>query len=168
MKKIGILSDTHSFLDTNLRSVFEDCDEIWHAGDIGDIEIMEQLSSWKPVRAVYGNIDDITVREKYPEYMIVSMEKTEILLVHIAGPFGNYNQKITNLLKQNPKIACIICGHSHILKVQYDNRYKLLYINPGAAGKHGFHQMRTALKLNISDQHIHNLQLVELGKRGKI
>lgn len=168
MKKIGILSDTHSYLDTNLQSFFEDCDEIWHAGDIGDISIMDQLSSWKPVKAVYGNIDDISVREKYPEYMVVSLEDTEFLLVHIAGAFGNYNKKITDILKQNPKISCIICGHSHILKVQYDEKHQLLYINPGAAGKHGFHQIRTALKFEVTNQKIHHLQLVELGKRGKI
>ncbi len=168
MKRIGVLSDTHGYLDLNLKSFFEDCDEIWHAGDIGDIQVMDELKTWKPVRAVHGNIDGGIVKISYPEIEVIEIEKTRILLIHIAGSIGKYNKKIEAILEQYMKINCIICGHSHILKVQYDKTHDLLYINPGAAGKHGFHHMRTALKFDVENNNIQNLQLIELGKRGQL
>ncbi|MCO5248792.1 MAG: metallophosphatase family protein [Chitinophagales bacterium] len=166
MKRIGLLSDTHSFLDIQLKTFFADCDEIWHAGDIGDIQVTDTLSTWKPVRAVYGNIDDHQVRITFPEYEILELEGIRILLIHIAGAIGKYNSKVRSILKQNGKVDALICGHSHILKIKFDEPFQLLHINPGAAGKHGFHQMRTALKLELNQGKIENMSLIELGKRG--
>ncbi|MCO5229822.1 MAG: metallophosphatase family protein [Chitinophagales bacterium] len=168
MKKIGILSDTHSFLDPQLKSFFSDCDEIWHAGDIGDESVIDNLSSWGKIRAVYGNIDDQKIRLRFPEFQIIQIENIQILLIHIAGALGSYNPKIRQILKDNNNISALICGHSHILKVKFDNKFHLWYINPGAAGHHGFHHTRTALKMEINNDKIENLQLVELGKRGRL
>ncbi len=168
MKRIGLLSDTHSYLDSKLKDCFVDCDEIWHAGDIGDIRVTDTLIKWKPLRAVYGNIDNATVRVSFPETEIIDLEGFKVLLIHIAGSFGKYNAKVNTLLRQNPDIKCVVCGHSHILKVQFDKAKNILYINPGAAGKHGFHAVRTALKFDLEDGTIKNLQVIELGMRGKI
>lgn len=168
MKTIGLLSDTHSYLDNRLKDIFQDCDEIWHAGDIGDEIVADTLSSWKFFRAVYGNIDSSKIRVRYPEYQILEVEGVSILLIHIAGALGKYNTKVKSILKQYPLVKCIICGHSHILKVQYDNQFNVLYVNPGAAGQHGFHWMKTCLKFKVFDGNIHDLQVVELGKRGKL
>lgn len=168
MKRIGLLSDTHSYLDPTLRSFFEDCDEIWHAGDIGDIKVMEELEKWKPIKAVHGNIDSGDVKRTYSEYQIINIEGKRFLLIHIAGKIGQYNKTVNDILKSNSDIDCIICGHSHILKVQYDSKFNILYMNPGAAGKHGFHLVCTALKFEVVDTNIKNLQLIELGKRGAI
>lgn len=168
VRRIGLLSDTHNYLDPSLQSFFSDCDEIWHAGDIGDISLMQELEKWKPVRAVQGNIDSGETKYTYPEYQIIDIEGFKILLIHIAGSIGKYNKKIVDIIKHNNEYNCIICGHSHILKVQYDSKFNLLYINPGAAGKHGFHHMRTAIKFEIENKKIQNIQLIELGKRGAI
>ncbi len=168
MKRIGLLSDTHNYLDPSLQTFFSDCDEIWHAGDIGDIRIMQEIEKWKPARAVQGNIDSGDTKFTYPEYQILEIEGAKILLIHIAGSIGKYNKNILNIIEQNSDISCIICGHSHILKIQYDTKFNLLYINPGAAGKHGFHHMRTALKFEIENKNFKNIQLIELGKRGAI
>jgi putative phosphoesterase len=168
LRRIGLLSDTHSYLDPTLKSFFEDCDEIWHAGDIGDIKVMEELEKWKPVRAVHGNIDSGDVKRIYPEYQIIDVEDKKFLLIHIAGRIGQYNKTVTDILKSNSEINCIICGHSHILKVQYDSKFNILYMNPGAAGKHGFHLICTALKFEVDHNIIRDLKVIELGKRGKI
>lgn len=168
MKRIGIISDTHSYLDPQIEQVFEDCDEIWHLGDIGSLEVTDTLSQWKKVRAVYGNIDHAEIRRTFPEYEILNIDGFKVLLIHIAGKFGYYTQQVRELLKLHTDIQCIICGHSHILKVQFDKRNNLLYINPGAAGKHGFHQVRTLLKCDIGQAKIENMQVIELGKRGQL
>lgn len=168
MKRIGLLSDTHSYLDPTLKTFFEDCEEIWHAGDIGDIKVMEELEKWKPVKAVYGNIDSGDIKRFYPEYQIIEIEKRKFLLIHIAGRISQYNKTVLDIIKSNSDIHCIICGHSHILKVQNDSKFNLLYMNSGAAGKHGFHIMRTALKFEVESSQIKNLQVLELGKRAMI
>lgn len=168
MKVIGLLSDTHSYLDQRLKDIFLDCDEIWHAGDVGDENVVDQLASWKPLRAVYGNIDSSKIRIRFPEYEVFEIEGMTFLLIHIAGALGKYNNHVKEILKQNSNIKCIICGHSHILKVQNDNLFKVLYMNPGAAGQHGFHFMKTCLKFKIAEGQISDLQVIELGKRGKI
>ena len=168
MKKVGIISDTHGFLDQNLKKYFSTCDLIIHAGDIGDMKVTNQLSEWSKVRAVYGNIDGSALRIEFPEYLILDIENCKILLIHIAGKMGTYNQKVKTLLQENSDINCLICGHSHILKVQYDSKNSLLYINPGASGRHGFHLIRTALILEINGEKIENLQIIELGKRASI
>jgi putative phosphoesterase len=168
LRRIGLLSDTHSYLDPTLKSFFEDCDEIWHAGDIGDMKVMQELEKWKVIKAVHGNIDSGDVKRLYPEYQIIEVEKRKFLLIHIAGRMGQYNKNVIDILKSNSDIHCIICGHSHILKVQNDSKFNILYMNPGAAGKHGFHLIKTALKFEVESNQIKNLQVIELGKRAKI
>lgn len=168
MKRIGLISDTHSYLDPQLKDFFTDCDEIWHLGDVGDIKVIEELSKWKKTIGVYGNIDNKEVRSIFPEVLIIEENNFKFMLIHIAGSFGKYNYKVQEYLKTHSNIQCIICGHSHILKVQYDKKNKLLYINPGAAGKHGFHQIRTAMKFEVHNGSIQQLQLIELGKRSKL
>ncbi|MCO5233690.1 MAG: metallophosphatase family protein [Chitinophagales bacterium] len=168
MKRIGLLSDTHSYLDSNLKNFFSDCDEIWHAGDIGNRSVTDELATWGKIRAVYGNIDDQQIRLTFPEFQIIQIEQVKILIIHIAGSLGTYNVKIRKILEQNKDISCLICGHSHILKIKFDIKFQLWYINPGAAGHHGFHHVRTALKMDIHHDKIENIQLIELGKRGRI
>ena len=168
MKRIGLLSDTHGYLDPALKEHFQDCDEIWHAGDIGSWEVMDTLATWgKTLRAVYGNIDDHTMRRSYPEDLIVEIEGTRILMTHIAGSPGKYNPRVRKLLEtHHPHV--LICGHSHILKVVYDERFQDLYINPGAAGRHGFHIFRTAIRFTVLDGKVSSLEAIELGNRGRI
>lgn len=168
MKRIGLISDTHSYLDPQLKDFFNDCDEIWHLGDVGNVAIIDELNKWKETKGVYGNIDNKEVRAIYPEVLIIEIHNFKFLLIHIAGQFGRYNYKVQEYLKEHSDIQSIICGHSHILKVQFDEKNQVLYINPGAAGKHGFHQMRTAMKFEVYDGSIHQLQIIELGKRSKI
>lgn len=163
--KIGLLSDTHSYLDERFFEYFSDVDEIWHAGDIGDGTVADRLALFKPFKAVYGNIDAGDVRTAYPEHLVQEIEGMKVLMIHIAGAMSNYNPLTRKLIKElNPGI--LICGHSHILKVAFDHKYNLLYMNPGAAGNHGFHQEKTALKFEIANGKAENLFLVKLGKRG--
>ncbi len=164
MKRIGILSDTHSFWDEGLFDFFASCDEIWHAGDIGSIELADRIATFKPFRAVYGNIDDIRVRRTYPEYQNFSIEGHNVLLIHIAGAPGKYISKVKELIKEKG-ITLLVCGHSHILRVKYDKSNNLMYINPGAAGNSGFHHVKTALRLVIDGNNISNLEVWEK-KRG--
>lgn len=165
MLKIGLISDTHSYLDPNVFLHFEVCDEIWHVGDIGQVEVIQKLSSFKPIRAVYGNIDAQDVRELYPENMIFELEGLKILMTHIGALPPSYNPRIRELIKKNePNL--LICGHSHILRVLKDNKKKsLLYLNPGAAGKHGFHKIRTIMRMDLEDGKIKNMEVIELGIR---
>ncbi|WP_236979988.1 metallophosphoesterase family protein [Membranihabitans maritimus] len=164
--KIGVLSDTHSFLDPTILQHFEDVDEIWHAGDIGKIEIMDQLACIAPVETVYGNIDNHIIQSEYDEYLCMDRSGIKVLMIHIAGKFGYYHSHVKNLIHQfHPKI--LVCGHSHILKIQYDNKNNLLYVNPGACGHHGFHLMRTILKFEINSGKIENMKVIELGRRGR-
>jgi putative phosphoesterase len=166
--KIGLLSDTHSYLDPKVLTYFKNCDEIWHAGDIGDRIVADELEKIKPVRAVYGNIDDREIQTRYPEDIWFSCEGLTIWLTHIGGAPPNYNPRIKKVLKERvPDI--FICGHSHILRVKKDANYNnMLYINPGAAGNQGFHQMKTIMRFEIVGKEIKNLEVIELGKRGAI
>jgi len=166
--KIGLLSDTHSYLDPKVLTYFKDCDEIWHAGDIGDRVVVDELEKLKPLRAVFGNIDDNDLQVRYPEDVWFTCEELTIWMTHIGGAPPNYNPWIKKIFKERiPDI--FICGHSHILRVKRDSKYKnLLYINPGAAGNQGFHHMKTIMRFEIVGKEIKNLEVIELGKRGAI
>ena len=167
MIKIGLISDTHSYLDDRVFDYFEKCDEVWHAGDIGDPYVLDQLESFKLVRAVYGNIDDHNMRIRIPEIQSFTIEGLKVFMIHIGGSPPRYAKSILNKLREEkPKL--FICGHSHILKVMPDNNLnKMIYMNPGAAGHHGFHRMRTLLRFDIDKGQIKNLEVIELGKRGR-
>ena len=162
--KIGLISDTHSYLDPKVSQYFKNVDEIWHAGDIGTLGILEELVKIKPVKAVYGNIDGQEIRNICPEYLGFTTEGVSVLLIHITGAIGKYNPQVNRLMKNyHPKI--LVCGHSHILKVAQDKKNNLLYINPGAAGKYGFHKTKTLLRFELLASEIQNLEVVELGPR---
>lgn len=165
--KIGLLSDTHSYLDPNIFIHFKNCDEIWHAGDLGDVVIADQLEAFKPLRAVYGNIDDQDLQLRFTEDAWFSCEGLEIWMTHIGGAPPHYNPRIKKMLKEKTP-AVFICGHSHILRVKKDPTYNLLYLNPGAAGNQGFHPMRTLLRFEINNKLIEKLEVIELGKRGSL
>ncbi len=164
--KIGLISDTHGWIHPSLYEHFAKCDEIWHAGDIGNIKTADLLSSFRPVRAVYGNIDDPKVRSLYPEMLKFTIEGMKIWMIHIGGTPGNYSPKIKSEIYLDPP-DIFICGHSHIAKVMYDKQARLLYINPGAAGYSGFHKYMTAIRFEISENKIHDLELIEMGLRGR-
>lgn len=165
-KKIGIISDTHNYFDPQLEEIFADRDEIWHAGDIGSINIIRKLEDIKPVRAVYGNIDDPSMQHQFPENLWVKIDKLLVYITHIAGKPPKYNpQVLTGIKEKKPNL--LICGHSHILRVMPDKVNNLLYINPGASGQHGFHTIRTVLKMTITDDKISDMAAVELGRRGR-
>ena len=165
MQKIVLLSDTHNYLDPKIFKYFEEYDQIWHAGDIGTIGIMDELSKIKPVIAVYGNIDGQDVRKVYKKNERWMCEQVDVLMTHIGGYPNNYSPEAHTLIKQNPP-KLFICGHSHILKVMFDQKYNLLHINPGAAGVHGFHKMKTMVRFTIDNDKIINLEVIELGERG--
>jgi putative phosphoesterase len=167
MLKIGLLSDTHSWIDDRILHHLHGCDEIWHAGDIGSLKVTESLSKIAPLKAVYGNIDDHQVRLTFPESLNWNSQGFNILLIHIAGPFGKYTEQ-TRLLIKDFKPDLLVCGHSHILKFAPDQRNQLTYINPGAAGKHGFHPIRTMLKFTLDNGKIKDASVIELGKRNQI
>ncbi len=166
MIKIGLISDTHGYLDKKVFDYFADCDEIWHAGDIGEREVMMRLEAFKPVVAVYGNIDGAEVRHAYPEDQVFEREGKTIWITHIGGYPPKYNRRVLKRLDViNPYL--FICGHSHIVKVLTDKqRLPLIHINPGAAGAQGFHRMRTIMRFDLSPEGLTNLELIELGKRG--
>ena len=161
MKRIGILSDTHGHWDERLASFFAQCDELWHAGDIGNMATADTINAFKPLKAVYGNIDDSLVRSTYPEILQFTCEDVNVLITHIGGYPKRYEKKITPILKsQKPNL--FICGHSHILKVIYDKDYELLHINPGAAGISGFHLVRTAIRLTIDGSNMKEMEILEI------
>lgn len=164
MTRIGLLSDTHGYLDEAVFKYFDQCDEIWHAGDFGNIELADQLAAFKPLRGVYGNIDDQTVRLVYPEHLKFTCEQVSVWMTHIGGYPGKYNPKIKKEIYLNPP-KIFISGHSHILKVMYDEKIGTLHLNPGAAGKQGWHKIRSLLKFCISEDKIHTLEAIELGVR---
>lgn len=164
MKRIGLLSDTHSYLHPRIQYHFKNCDEIWHAGDIGKIELADQLSEFKPLRAVYGNIDDQQVRKVYPKHLRFEEEGVDVWITHIGGYPNRYDRRILAEINQHPP-DLFICGHSHILKAIYDKKLNLLHLNPGAAGKMGFHQKMTLMRFEIAGGKIENLEVIELGKR---
>jgi len=166
-KRIGLLSDTHSYLDNKIFDYFEACDEIWHAGDIGTMDVVEKLEQFRPFRAVYGNIDDAKIRAAFPENLRFECEGVDVFMTHIGGYPGRYNSRVRKILQEQPP-KLYICGHSHILKVMPDKKLNLLHINPGAAGQHGFHQMRTVVRFTLDAGKINDLEVVELGRRGAL
>lgn len=163
--KIGLISDSHSYIDHQVIRHLQDVDEIWHAGDIGDLAVMHSLPQTKIIRAVYGNIDGIEIQQHYPEWMEVELEGVRILMTHIGGKPPRYAKGVKAKIKSfGPQL--FICGHSHICKVEFDSQSQCLYMNPGAIGQQGFHQMRTMLLFELHAGKIENLRVVELGKRG--
>jgi uncharacterized protein len=162
--RIGLISDTHHHLDENVFRHFKDCDEIWHAGDFGTIAIADQLKAVKPLRGVYGNIDGYDVRSVYPESLRWKCEEVEVYMTHIGGYPGRYAPGIKALLTASPA-GLFISGHSHILRVIYDDKLNCLHMNPGAAGKQGWHSIRTIIRFTIDKNEIGNCEVIELGKR---
>jgi hypothetical protein len=160
MKKIGLLSDTHGHVDEKIIEFFRDCDEIWHAGDIGIIETADKISKKKPLLAVYGNIDGQDVRITYPKIQSFTCEKVRVLMTHIGGYPGKYQKEMKKLIKEL-KPNLFISGHSHILKVIFDKSNELLHINPGAAGKSGLHKYQTAVRFVINGKEIKDLEVFE-------
>ncbi len=164
MKQIGLLSDTHSYWDERFNQYFADCDEIWHAGDIGSLEVIERLNKIGPVRAVYGNIDGQNIRTVFPEVNRFTIENTTVLMKHIGGYPGKYDKSVKHLLlEEHPQL--FISGHSHILKVLFDKKLNLLHINPGAAGKYGFHTIRTIVRFKIDNGNFTDLEVIELSDK---
>lgn len=167
MTKIVLLSDTHGFLDPKVIKHVKLADEVWHAGDIGSLEVTDKLGQYATVRGVYGNIDNNEVRQEFPEYIFFTVDELKVLMIHIGGYPGTYNPKTRKLIeKYNPDL--VIVGHSHILKVMQDKHSGHLHMNPGAAGIHGFHKFITLLRFEIHKGKISKLEAVELGKRGMI
>jgi putative phosphoesterase len=166
--KIGLLSDTHSHFDPKVIEHFRNCDEIWHAGDIGDPAIIDQLKAIKPLRAVFGNIDSPDLQAAWPEDLRMNIEGVKVLMTHIGGTPPHYNPRVRKLLQEEtPQI--FICGHSHILKIGRDPALgNMLFINPGAAGTHGFHIMKTLVRFDILSGEVKNMEVIELGKRGAL
>lgn len=161
MKKIGILSDTHAYWDEKYLKYFEPCDEIWHAGDIGSLEVAQKLAAFRPLRAVYGNIDGQDLRRFYPQTLRFVVEGAEVLMKHIGGYPGNYDASIRgSILVRPPKL--FVSGHSHILKVLYDKTLGCLHINPGAAGIYGFHKVRTLVRVTVDQGEFKDLEVIEL------
>lgn len=162
--KIGLLSDTHGFLDDKIFDNFKDCDEIWHAGDFGNIALAERLAAFRPLRGVFGNIDGAELRTAYPETAVFSCEGLKVVMRHIGGYPGRYAAGIVPLLEAE-RPGLFISGHSHILKVMNDRKYGLLHVNPGAAGKEGFHRVRTVIRFSIKEARICDMEVIELSKR---
>ena len=161
---IGIISDTHSYLDERITHHLQDSDLIIHAGDVGDVSVLNQLEALAPTQGVYGNIDSTTIRVRLPEWELIDLDGVKILIIHIAGSIGRYNEKCRALIAEHAP-SVLVCGHSHILKVSKDEKFNLLHINPGAAGKHGFHKVRTLLKVKAENGSLKDLQVIELGPR---
>lgn len=162
--KIGIISDTHGWLDKAVYEHFSECDEIWHAGDIGSIDVLEELESFKPVRAVFGNCDGYEVRRAAPEHLVFTAGEKKVLMIHIGGYPGHYDRHALALIeRERPDI--FVCGHSHITKVMNDPRFGMLCINPGAAGHTGIHRVMTMLRFNIDGRELSNMEVIEFGSR---
>jgi putative phosphoesterase len=164
MTRIGLISDTHGFLDENVFTHFENCHEIWHAGDFGNIELANRITSFKPLKGVYGNIDSNDIRTFYPEQLVFMCEEVKVLIRHIGGSPPKYNPETRKEL-QIHKPQLFISGHSHILKVMYDEKINCLHMNPGAAGKQGWHKVRTILRFVIDGKEMKDCEVIELGKR---
>lgn len=167
MKKIGLISDTHSFLDEKVFEHFKDVDEIWHGGDFGNAAIADSLKAFKPLRGVYGNIDGYDISGEFPEELIFMCEEVKVFIKHIGGYPGRYAPGVKNtIIREKPQL--FISGHSHILKVMYDDKLQCLHINPGAAGLQGWHKVKTLVRFIIDGNQIKNCEIIELGKRGAI
>jgi putative phosphoesterase len=165
LKKIGLLSDTHGFIDPKIKKHFANVDEIWHAGDIGTLEALDELRTFKPTRAVWGNIDDHNIRKDTQEFLRFQVEEVTVLITHIAGRPGKYANPAYAELMKNGAPQLFVCGHSHITLVQMDPKFNMLWMNPGACGYKGFHKVKTILRFCITDDRIHDLELIELGPR---
>jgi putative phosphoesterase len=164
--RIGLLSDTHGFLDPAIFAYFADCDEVWHAGDFGPVSVMDEIKAFKPLRGVWGNIDGAEIRASVPKVLEWECEGMKIYMTHIAGYPGAWDKKVKAMLSSfHPDV--VICGHSHILKVMRDQSLGLLHLNPGAAGHNGWHTMRTVLRFQILEGKIQDLEAIELGPRGR-
>ncbi len=166
MKNIGLLSDTHGLWDEKYLTYFDKCDEIWHAGDIGSLDVAQKFEDFKPFRAVFGNIDGQELRSMYPENNRFTLEGVDVLMTHIGGYPGRYDQRIRSTLYANPP-KLFISGHSHILKVMFDKKLQCLHMNPGAAGKYGFHKVRTLLRFVLDAGNIRDLEVIELNGKDK-
>jgi uncharacterized protein len=160
MKRIGILSDTHGALPEACMDFFKDVDEIWHAGDVGSMEVVQRLQAFKPLKAVYGNIDGTAVRQHFPENQLFMCESVKVLITHIGGYPGRYEPRVKAIIMKE-KPGMYICGHSHILKVIYDKHFKLLHINPGAAGNSGLHRHITMIRCVIDSDRINDLEVYD-------
>lgn len=163
MTKILLLSDTHGYIDDAILKYVKQADEVWHAGDIGNLEVTDAIKALKPLRAVYGNIDDAKARTEFPENNRFMCEGVDVWITHIGGYPSRYDLRIRNQIYQNPP-KLFICGHSHILKVMNDKQLNLLHMNPGAVGKHGFQKIRTMLRFTIDGDKIGNLEIIEFPK----
>ena len=164
MRKILLLSDTHGYIDNDILKYVNQADEVWHAGDIGDLKVTDAIKKIKPIRGVYGNIDDAKVRLEFPEHNRFMCENVDVWITHIGGYPNRYNVRIKEEIIKNPP-RLFICGHSHILKVMPDSKLNLLHMNPGAVGKHGFHKKRTMLRFTIDNNDIKDLEVIEFSKR---
>ena len=160
MKRIGILSDTHGTIIPQVFDFFKDVDEIWHAGDLGNITVAEQLEAFKPLRAVHGNIDDYVVRLQYPEDLFFQVEDVHVYMTHIGGYPGHYMPEVKIILEKK-KPDLFVCGHSHILKVIYDKKLNLLHLNPGAAGNSGFQKKTTMIRFAIDGKQFKDMEIFE-------
>jgi len=165
MQRIGLLSDTQGYLDDDILDYFSECDQIWHAGDFGTLEVSQRLSDFKPLRGVYGNVDDASIRSLHPLHDRFDCEGVDVWMTHIGGYPGRYDRAVSKKIRENPP-DLFICGHSHILRVMRDRKLgQMLHFNPGAAGRHGFHVMRTMLRFEIDAGKVGKLQAIELGPR---
>ena len=161
MKRIGLLSDTHSYIHPRCYEFFKDCDEIWHAGDIGNINVADTLNKFKPLKAVYGNIDGKDVRSVYKEILVFRIEDVKVLIMHIGGYPGHYSKTAREfIIREKP--ALFISGHSHILKVMFDQKFNCLHMNPGAAGKYGIHRSITMIRFVIDRDQIKELEVLDI------
>ena len=164
MKRIGLMSDTHGYLDSKIFKYFKDVDEIWHAGDIGDMSVLEELEKFKPIRAVYGNIDNHELRAALKKYNRFFCEEMDVLMTHIGGkPYVYSKDAYAKFIQKTPDI--FICGHSHILLVQFDKKIQSMWLNPGACGYKGFHKVKTILRFEVHGKEIKNMEVIELGPR---
>ena len=163
--RIGLISDTHSYLDPQVFELFAEVDEIWHAGDVGKVEVAQELEAFIPFKCVYGNIDGKDIRVDYSRDLRWNCQGMDVWMTHIGGYPERYNKRVREVMKSNPP-GLFICGHSHIMKVMFDKRYNCLHINPGAAGIVGFHKIRTMARFTIDAGRIKDLEAIELGVRG--
>jgi len=164
LTRIGLISDTHGYLDEAVFKHFSTCDEIWHIGDFGNIELADKLAAFKPMKGVYGNIDANDIRVVYPEQLVFECEEVKVMMRHIGGSPPKYNPETRKELQlHQPQL--FISGHSHILKVMYDSTMQCLHMNPGAAGKHGWHKIRTLIRFAIDGKNMTECEVIELGKR---
>lgn len=166
MKRIGLMSDTHGYVDPKVYKYFKDVDEIWHAGDVGSMAVIEELEAFKPTRGVYGNIDDHVIRATWPKVNVFDCEGMSVLMTHIAGKPYRYNKEAyAEIQAHKPQI--FVCGHSHILLVQFDENIQALWLNPGACGYKGFHKVKTLLRFTINNGQVKDMEAIEIGPKSK-